>query len=283
MEFSAEDATRSDFDFLCRVIEAVDRRGRDDDQSAGHGRVFDAGRDRGVLPRRDRAACRTPIGRSSARTVTTTSAWPSPTRWPRSARACARSSARSTALASARATPSLEEIVMITRVRPDRWPVETSDRDAAALRREPAADRAHRRARAGEQGHRRPQRVRARGRHSPGRHAEGSPHLRDHAARRRRRAEDDARARQALGPARRRRSACEHFGIDAVAARPRRGLSPHDRAGRHAEAHHGRRSARHRVVGLRHRALTALPRAQRSGYGFGCRGRRFPVAMGQVL
>ncbi len=31
------------------------RRGRDDDQSAGHGRVFDAGRDRGVLPRRDRA------------------------------------------------------------------------------------------------------------------------------------------------------------------------------------------------------------------------------------
>ena len=46
VEFSAEDATRSDFDFLCRVVEARDRRGRDDDQSAGHGRLLDAGRDR---------------------------------------------------------------------------------------------------------------------------------------------------------------------------------------------------------------------------------------------
>ena len=45
-----------------------------------------------------------------------------------------------------------------------------------------------------------PQRVRARSRHPPGRHAEGSPHLRNHAARRGRRPAGDAGARQAFRP-----------------------------------------------------------------------------------
>ena len=52
---------------------------------------------------------------------------------------------------------------------------------------EPAADRADRRRRAGQQGDRRPQRLRARSRHSPGRDVEGPPDLRDHASRGRRR------------------------------------------------------------------------------------------------
>ena len=39
MEFSAEDATRSDRDFLCRVVEAAIEARRHDDQPAGHGRL----------------------------------------------------------------------------------------------------------------------------------------------------------------------------------------------------------------------------------------------------
>ncbi len=67
---------------------------------------------------------------------------------------------------------------------------------------EPVAHGAHRRGGAGQQGDRRPQCVRARSRHPPGRHAEGSPHLRDHAPRGSGRHAGDARDRQALGPAR---------------------------------------------------------------------------------
>ena len=60
VEFSAEDATRSDRDFLCRVIEAAIARRRDDHQPARHGRLRDAGRDPRVLRRTSAAACRTP-------------------------------------------------------------------------------------------------------------------------------------------------------------------------------------------------------------------------------
>ena len=51
VEFSAEDATRSDPEFLCRVIEAAIRRRRDDHQPPRHGRVRDLGRDPHVLRR----------------------------------------------------------------------------------------------------------------------------------------------------------------------------------------------------------------------------------------
>ena len=49
VEFSAEDATRSDRDFLCRVVEAVDRRRRDHGQPARHRRLRDARRDPRLL------------------------------------------------------------------------------------------------------------------------------------------------------------------------------------------------------------------------------------------
>ena len=104
VEFSAEDATRSDRDFLCRVDRGGDRRRRDDHQPAGYGRLRDARRDRASSSRTSSAACRTPTRRSSARTATTTSGSPSPTAWRRSRAACGRSSARSTASASAPAT-----------------------------------------------------------------------------------------------------------------------------------------------------------------------------------
>ena len=80
------------------------RRGRHHDQRARHRRLHDAAGVRrdvhGALPAGARPARR----RSSRCTATTTSAWPSPTRWPAWKRAAARSSARSTGSASAPAT-----------------------------------------------------------------------------------------------------------------------------------------------------------------------------------
>ena len=50
VEFSAEDATRSDLDFLCQRRRGRDRGGCGHGQSAGHGRLLDTRRDRRVLP-----------------------------------------------------------------------------------------------------------------------------------------------------------------------------------------------------------------------------------------
>ena len=92
---------------------------------------------------------------------------------------------------------------MALRVRPDRLPYDTAIQSAGAVRNQPAALDAHQRAGPGEQGDRRPQRVRARGRHPPGRRAEGRAHLRDHEAGGRRPVGVvAARARPPLGPAR---------------------------------------------------------------------------------
>ena len=97
---------------------------------------------------------------------------------------------------------SLEEIVMALHVRRDRLPFDTGDPHDRAVRDEPAAERHRRRAGAAQQGHRRRQRVRARGRHPSGRRAEEPADLRDPPAGDRRRARHAARARQALGHAR---------------------------------------------------------------------------------
>ena len=80
------------------------RRGRHDDQHPRHGRLRDAGRVRGVPDRAVRPGPGPARRRPLRRTATTTSGWPSPTRWPACARARGRSSARSTASASAPAT-----------------------------------------------------------------------------------------------------------------------------------------------------------------------------------
>ena len=105
VQFSAEDATRSDMDFLCRVVEAVIAAGcttinlpdtvgysTPDEIATFFTAILHAGAERRQ-------------GHRSARTATTISAWLSPTRWRRSRPARARSSARSTASASAPATP----------------------------------------------------------------------------------------------------------------------------------------------------------------------------------
>ena len=103
VEFSAEDATRSDRDFLCRVVEAAIAAGATTinlPDTVGYA-TPDEMRDFfaeiiGRVPNADR--------RSSARTATTISGSRSPTASPPSRAACGRSSARSTASASAPAT-----------------------------------------------------------------------------------------------------------------------------------------------------------------------------------
>ncbi len=115
------------------------------------------------------AACTTSRCRCTA---TTTSVWPSPTRWPAARWAPARSRAASTASASARATPAIEELAMILRTRADAlgglWSRRRHARDHA---HQPPGQPHGRLRRAAQQGHRRPQRLRARGRHPPARHA----------------------------------------------------------------------------------------------------------------
>ena len=93
---------------------------------------------------------------------------------------------------------SLEEIVMAMRVRPDRYPYETGVVERADFRRQPDAERDHRRAGAAEQGDHRAQCFRARGGHSSGWRAEESADLRNHDAAVGGRAGFEAGAGQAL-------------------------------------------------------------------------------------
>ena len=104
VEFSAEDATRSDHDFLCRVVEAAIENGATTinlPDTVGYGTPEDTREFFEEILR----ACPIPIAPSSARTATTIWAWRSPTASRRSRAACGRSSAPSTASASAPATP----------------------------------------------------------------------------------------------------------------------------------------------------------------------------------
>ena len=104
VQFSAEDATRSDFDFLCRVVEAVIKVGATTinlPDTVGYSTPDET---RDFFRAHPRARAQLRQGRSSARTATTISAWPSPTRSPRCRAARVRSSARSTASASGPAT-----------------------------------------------------------------------------------------------------------------------------------------------------------------------------------
>ena len=183
VQFSAEDATRSDPDFLCQVIEAVIQSGAKTinlpdtvgystpDEVAEFFRTVIA-----RVPSSDQvifsAHCHDDLGLAVANTLAAVGA------------ARGRSSARSTGSASAQATRRSKRSSWRSGCACDRLPFTTGINTQRDLHVEPAADRAHRRSGPGQQGDRRPQRVRARSGHPSGRHAEGSPDLRDHAARR---------------------------------------------------------------------------------------------------
>jgi len=124
VEFSAEDATRSDFDFLCRVIDAVVAAGATTinlpdtvgystpDEIAG---FFERVISR--VPNADRviwsAHCHDDLGLAVANTLAAVGA------------GVRQVECTINGIGERAGNAALEEIVMVTRVRPDRWPVET--------------------------------------------------------------------------------------------------------------------------------------------------------------
>ena len=105
IEFSPEDAARTELDFLCEVVEAAIEAGATTvniPDTVGYATPLAV---RHGHPHAQGARAQHRARRSSARTATTTSAWRSPTAWPAARPEHARSSARSTASANAPATP----------------------------------------------------------------------------------------------------------------------------------------------------------------------------------
>ena len=105
VEWSCEDGTRSELDFLCRCVEAAIKAGATTvniPDTVGYAR-----RPTNIARclRRSSSACRTPTRRYSRCTAITISAWRWRIRWPASPAARGRSNAPSTASASAPATP----------------------------------------------------------------------------------------------------------------------------------------------------------------------------------
>ena len=183
VEFSAEDATRSDPDFLVAVVEAVVEAGATTvnlpdtvgyatpDEIARFFRTVRArvkGADRVVFS----AHCHNDLGLAVANSLAALEG------------GCRQLECTVNGIGERAGNASLEEIVMTLRVRPDKLPFTTGIVDAGALLVEPAPRGDHGRRRPVEQGHRGPERLRARSRHPPGRHPQGPTDVRDHAARR---------------------------------------------------------------------------------------------------
>ena len=136
---------------------------------------------------------------------------------------------------------SLEEIVMASARAQDVLTVRTGIKHRAALPDEPARLAGHRPARAAQQGDRRAERVRARGRHPPARHAHPPRDLRDHAAGGRRLREEPARARQALRPPRAARSGSSRSATSSTTRQIDRVFARLQGPGRQEEGHLRRR------------------------------------------
>ncbi len=132
VEFSAEDATRSDRDFLCRVIEAVIDAGATTinlPDTVGYStpdEISDFFRDViGRVPNADRAIfsahCHDDLGLAVANTIAAITA------------GVRQVECTINGIGERAGNASLEEIVMVTRVRADRVPVETSHIDIQQL------------------------------------------------------------------------------------------------------------------------------------------------------
>ena len=126
VQFSAEDATRSDTGLPVPGHRRSDFGRLHDDQPAGHGRLFHSGRNRAVSSRRSSSGCRTRGTRRSARTVTTTSGSPSRTPLRRSRAGARQVECTINGIGERAGNASLEEFVMATRVRSDILPFTTA-------------------------------------------------------------------------------------------------------------------------------------------------------------
>ncbi len=201
VEFSPEDAGRSDRDFLRTGAHGGDRGGRDDAEHPRHGRLHHAGGVRRPHRRADRDHAR-------GRPRDVVGALPRRPRDGHGQRAGGHAGGRQ-AGGSRRQRHRRARRQHVARRGRD-GAAHAACRVRAAHRHRHHADRAHvadgvelhRHPGAAEQGHRRRQRVRARSGHPPGRHAQEPAHVRDHAARNGRRRRIAAGPGQALGPAR---------------------------------------------------------------------------------
>ena len=135
------------------------------------------------VPRRAAPGARAPTASCSARTATTTWASPWPTRSPRSAPGARQVECTVNGIGERAGNAALEEIVMACQVRSARARVPLQRGAARDLPHQPAALLPHRRLPPAQQGDRRSERLRPRGRHPPARHAAERAHLRDHPAR----------------------------------------------------------------------------------------------------
>ena len=201
VEWSAEDATRSDIDFLCRCCEAAIRAGATTinlPDTVGYAlpedmeRMFTAVRERvpGIekviavhpQPQRPGAGRGQHPGGDPRRRAS------GGDHHQRHRRACRQR------LAGRDRDGDPHP--------PGRHSAHEPDPDHQSAARVEAARRHHRLRRAAEQGDRRAQRLRARGRHPSGRRAEACRHLRDHDPGKRRLGEEQPGARQAFRPRR---------------------------------------------------------------------------------
>ena len=174
VEFSPEDAARTELDFLAEVVERAIEAGATTvniPDTVGYA-VPEPVRRR--HPPSEEARPRHRQGRASASTATTTSAWPWPTAWPPCKEGARQVECTINGIGERAGNCALEEIVMAVRTRGDYFGIAHRHQHAAALPDQPAGVARHRHPGAAQQGHRRPERLRPRGRHPPGRHAQGA-------------------------------------------------------------------------------------------------------------
>ena len=246
VEWSAEDGTRTEDDFLCRAVETAIRGGRHHHQHPRHRRLRRA---RGPVPHL-RHAARAGAGRGRRDLLHPQPQRPRPCRRQRGGRG------------EGRRAPDRVHRQRHRRAGGQRLAGRVRHGAAHASGRAAVHDRGgddadpedlapalgdHRPRRAAEQGDRGPQRLRPRERHPPGRHAEERGDLRDHDARERRLVEVEPGAGQALRPRGLPRQAGRP-GLRARRERVERRLRPLQGARRRQE---GRLRGRHHRPGRR--------------------------------
>ena len=179
-----EDATRTEHRLPLPLRRGGDQGRRHHDQHARHRRLRDAG---GVLradPDAARARAERRQGASSRPIATTISAWRSPTRSPASRAGARQIECTINGIGERAGNAALEEVVMAMKTRSDVLPYWTGIDATMLTRASKLVVGGDHLPGAVQQGDRRPERLRARERHPPGRHAQAHPDLRDHDARR---------------------------------------------------------------------------------------------------
>ncbi len=243
IEFSAEDASRTDIDYLLQVYEAVVEAGASTvniPDTVGYAIPSEFGTlvEKVVKLVGDQATvsvhCHNDLGLATANTL-----------------AAVQAGARQVevtinGLGERAGNASLEEVVMALRTRPTQFPdLGSRVADRAADRRQPARQLPDRVRHPAEQGDRRRQRVRARVGHPPGRRHQEPADLRDHDPAVGRAVRQPADHRQAVRPARPPGQA-QGARLRARGRGARRGLPPGGRPRRRQEGSHRRGPARAR-------------------------------------